>query len=299
MKSNVLQNQETLQQLRLRGQQLAELFRLPLRHHVWRGGSGEFAGAGAGSSMEFQDHRAYAAGDDPRHINWQAYARTGQYTMKVFREEVRPMVDLICDVSASQWFDDTKAARVVELMHFASAAAIKAGASLHTYLVNGGQGKLIGNELLWTNRWVSEIPQAIPANANPEAPNLTSISLRPQALRILLSDALYPGSPEPILRALSERQGRGLMLVPFCEAEAGVQWEGNYEFVEPESETHHLRRVDSRLLKRYHEAYQRHFQLWKTETLRYGVQFARVAAEPLLEQALQQEAQATGVVEMA
>ncbi|MFN9663179.1 MAG: DUF58 domain-containing protein, partial [Akkermansiaceae bacterium] len=26
--------------------------------------------------MDFQDHRSYSPGDDPRHINWQAYART-------------------------------------------------------------------------------------------------------------------------------------------------------------------------------------------------------------------------------
>ncbi|MEJ6642028.1 MAG: DUF58 domain-containing protein [Akkermansiaceae bacterium] len=39
-----------------------------------------------GSALYFQDHRAYSPGDDPRHINWQAYARTGQYTMKLYRE---------------------------------------------------------------------------------------------------------------------------------------------------------------------------------------------------------------------
>ena len=299
MKSAILQSPDTLKQLQLRGQQVAEIFRLPLRRHTWRGGSGEFAGAGAGSSLEFQDHRAYLAGDDPRHINWQAYARTGQYTMKVFREEVRPLVDLVCDVSASQWFDDVKARRVVELLHFCAAAAIKAGASLQTYLVNGGQGRMIGNELLWTNRWVSEIPMHRPASDLPEAPNLTSISLRSQAMRIFISDALYPGSPESVLRALSDRQGRGMMLIPYCQAESAVQWEGNYEFVEPESDSHHLRRVDARLLKRYHEAYQRHFQLWKNETMRYGVQLARVAAEPTLEEALQTEAQVTGTLEMA
>ena len=49
-----------------------------------------FSGSGTGSSLDFQDHRAYSPGDDPRHINWQAYARTGSYTMKLFREEVRP-----------------------------------------------------------------------------------------------------------------------------------------------------------------------------------------------------------------
>ena len=82
--SELLNQPDALRQLRLRGQQLAERIRLPLRNKIWRGGSGEFAGAGTGSSLEFQDHRAYTAGDDPRHINWQAYARTGQYSMKVW-----------------------------------------------------------------------------------------------------------------------------------------------------------------------------------------------------------------------
>ncbi len=295
MISPVLQNAETLRQLRVRGQQVAEIFWLPLRRHVWRGGSGDFAGAGAGSSLEFQDHRAYLAGDDPRHINWQAYARTGQYTMKVFREEVRPLVDLIVDVSASQWFDDAKATRVIELLHFCAAAAQQAGASLRVFLSHGPQGKMISNEQLWANQWVSEIPHHI---APPEPPLLGHLALRPQALRVFISDALYPGSPEPVLRALSERQGRGMLLTPNCLAESAVDWEGNYEFVEPESETHHLRRVDARLRKRYHEAYTRHFQLWQQTAPRYGVLMARVPAEPTLEQALQAEAQIVGAVEM-
>ena len=80
-----------LTECRLEGQRLAEAVKLPLLRKIWRGASGDFAGAGTGNSMEFQDHRAYQAGDDPRHLNWQAYARTGQFTMKVFRQEVRPL----------------------------------------------------------------------------------------------------------------------------------------------------------------------------------------------------------------
>lgn len=92
---------EALKDAYTRSSTCANRLRLPLRSKVWRGGSGDFAGAGTGSSMDFQDHRNYVPGDDPRHINWQAYARTGQYTMKLYREEVRPVIDLICDVSPS------------------------------------------------------------------------------------------------------------------------------------------------------------------------------------------------------
>src|SRR6478735_11130194 len=60
----------------------AAMFRLPLRQQNWRGLTGQHAGQGTGSSLDFHDHRAYSPGDDPRHINWQAYARTGHYSMK-------------------------------------------------------------------------------------------------------------------------------------------------------------------------------------------------------------------------
>jgi len=76
----------------------ARKLRLPLRSRILQSRAGEFLGAGVGSSLDFQDHRAYVPGDDPRHINWQAFARTGHYTMKLYREEVRPIVDLVLDV---------------------------------------------------------------------------------------------------------------------------------------------------------------------------------------------------------
>lgn len=73
-----------------RARALADRFSLPLNDRNWRGNPGDYAGIGVGSSLDFQDHRNYLPGDDPRHINWQAFARTGDYTLKLYREEVRP-----------------------------------------------------------------------------------------------------------------------------------------------------------------------------------------------------------------
>ena len=105
----------------------AGIFRLPLRQQKWRGLAGNHAGMGTGSSLDFQDHRAYSPGDDPRHINWQAYARTGTYSMKLFREEVRPVIDILWDASRSMWFDLSKAKRAAELMAFTVEASLRAG----------------------------------------------------------------------------------------------------------------------------------------------------------------------------
>ena len=134
---------EALKDAYSRSSTCASRLRLPLRSKVWRGGSGDFSGAGTGSSMDFQDHRNYAPGDDPRHINWQAYARTGQYTMKLYREEVRPVVDLICDVSPSMFLDETKSARTAELLSFFTQSSLRAGASLTIHLVSGAAHRLI------------------------------------------------------------------------------------------------------------------------------------------------------------
>ena len=72
-------------------------------------------GVGAGSSIDFQDHSPYLPGDDPRYIDWRAYARTGHYIMKLYREEVSPLLDLVLDVSPSLFFEPAKALRVLEL----------------------------------------------------------------------------------------------------------------------------------------------------------------------------------------
>ena len=46
--------------------------------------TGSTLGARAGSSLEFKDHRAYEPGDDLRHIDWSAYARTDDYEKLCF-----------------------------------------------------------------------------------------------------------------------------------------------------------------------------------------------------------------------
>ncbi|MFM8892521.1 MAG: DUF58 domain-containing protein, partial [Planctomycetia bacterium] len=67
---------------------VAAVARLPLVDGGRGGAAGTVLGRQAGSSLDFHDHRLYVPGDDPRHLNWQAFARTGHYTMKLYREEV-------------------------------------------------------------------------------------------------------------------------------------------------------------------------------------------------------------------
>ncbi len=54
-----------------------------------------------GQGVEFDDFRPYVAGDDLRHIDWNVYARSEKFFLKLFREEEDLSVHVVIDASAS------------------------------------------------------------------------------------------------------------------------------------------------------------------------------------------------------
>ncbi|NQX02417.1 DUF58 domain-containing protein [bacterium] len=291
-------NPAALQQCHANALAAAGQVRLPLRSRVWKGQAGEFSGGGSGASMDFQDHRAYSPGDDPRHINWQAYARTGSYTMKLFREEVRPVVDLILDASESMFFDGQKAARSAELFYLIAESALAAGASLALHAVRGDATVPLDPATLHSHQWL-ETARRLPAADAAQAPDLSHLPLRANAIRVFLSDLLFATDPEPIVRHLAQRHGSVVIFAPFLESEARPQWSGNYEFIDPEKNTHHPHRIEPATLRRYQEAYGNHFDLWKQQARRHQAAFARIPAEPDLATVLFREAVPAGALEPA
>ena len=57
-----------------------------------------------GAAVEFADHRAYVAGDDPRHIDWKVYGRLGRFVIKKFEEETNLRAHIVLDCSESMRF---------------------------------------------------------------------------------------------------------------------------------------------------------------------------------------------------
>jgi uncharacterized protein (DUF58 family) len=280
-----------------RAQGWADRFRLPFGKRVWRGAAGERQGSGTGSSLDFQDHRHYLPGDDPRHINWQAYARSGQYTMKLFREEVRPLVDLVVDVSPSMFLGEAKARRTVELLYFLVHAVLKSGASARFHFATAGGAATVRAELLTGHAW-TDAARALDPGPAAGGLRLEGVPFRARSMRLLLSDLLFPGDGVALLRALSAQRGFGTVFAPFSREEADPAWSGNYEFVDAEDGTRHARRVPLELLQRYRTAYRRHFEQWKTEARRHDVAVARVPAEGDFAQALRFEAVPAGALEL-
>ena len=275
-----------------RMQTAAAAMRLPFRNRVWRGQSGGWLGAGTGSSIDFQDHRPYLPGDDPRHIDWQAYARTGNYTMKLYREEVSPTVDLVLDVSASMFLNAAKTTRTLELFYFCIESALRSGAALHCYALDRAALRRLAIEEALAGE------DFFVAREN-GAPLLHQVPWRQGSLRVVISDLLFPGSAADTLTPLSTSKGRGLIFAPRTTEESQPDWNGNVQITDCETRRDRVQLVTANLRARYMAAYERHFALWRDQARKHAVAIARVESELDFRDALHAEALPVGAVELA
>ena len=79
-----------------------EALRLSVRHVRWGARlGGRFTVSRRGSSIEFADYAAYAAGDDIRAIDWNLYARSDRLFVKTYKEEVELAVEILLDTTTS------------------------------------------------------------------------------------------------------------------------------------------------------------------------------------------------------
>jgi uncharacterized protein (DUF58 family) len=294
----------------------ATRWRLPFSRQAWRGLAGNWTGAGAGSSLDFQDHRNYVPGDDPRHIHWQAFARTGSLTMKLYRAEVAPFVDLAIDISGSMALTPAKLRRADELVAFCVECADRAGAPVRVHSAQGRTLRAVSADEVRAERWRARLAGADGSSArgssehregaaSPSAKTATHADTqppgpfpwRPGAMKVLISDLLYPGDPTSLLVPLAAGSGVGVVLAPTLAEEADLPWRGNVELTDCESGTMRRQRIDEPLAERYRAAYARHFALWREACRKRGVLFARVPAEGELVHALAGEAFAAGTIE--
>ena len=111
---------------------LAEIRRIEIvtRKLVNQQMAGQYHSVFKGHGMSFDEVRMYAPGDDPRAIDWNVTARTGEPHVKTYVEERELTVLLVVDMSGSMAFgtarDDKRrvAARLAAMMAF---SAIKNG----------------------------------------------------------------------------------------------------------------------------------------------------------------------------
>lgn len=272
----------------------ARVIQLSFRRDNWRGQAGNWAGMGIGSSIDFQDHRQYIPGDDPRHINWQAYARSGNYTMKLYREEVSPQVDLVFDASSSMFVTPEKSLRALELLYFASQSTFQINAQLKAYQIVGDTVRPIAAESLHSGKL--DLIETV--DSAPAVPHFDRVPWRAQSLRVIVSDLLFPSAPEAVVNILSGGRMRCLIFCPWAEEEANPNWIGNVELVDCERDARQTHNLNANELEAYRQRYRNHFAAWSDACRRRSIDFARVRSTGDLVPALTREALGSQAVEV-
>ena len=90
---------EAYRQYLIDGERAGARYALTAPRNVPFGRAGSQMGKRPGSSLEFIDHREYQPGDDLRRIDWGGFARSDKLTVKLYRDEVNPHLDVVIDGS--------------------------------------------------------------------------------------------------------------------------------------------------------------------------------------------------------
>ena len=205
-----------------------------------------------GFSVEFSEHRRYAAGDDPKDIDWLVYAKTDKYYVKKFEAETNITGYLVVDLSQSMGY--TYRQQLTKFDYAISLAAALCYLMIH-------QQDPVGL-LTFDDRIRSSLPpkskrtqlgallsllaKLKPSGTTDVAKSLVQIAamLKHRSLVMVFSDLL--AEPEELTKALRQLRHGGHDVILFHildEAEVSFPFDGIVEFEDAES--HDRLKVDA------------------------------------------------------
>ncbi|MEK7412757.1 MAG: DUF58 domain-containing protein [Planctomycetota bacterium] len=164
-----------------------------------RMGEGVRLGNGPGASLEFHDHRAYAPGDDLRHLDWSAFARSEQLVIRRHRKEVSPRVEILFDVSQSMAVTPEKLALATALAALFATLAERDGGRPRLWSLGAKSEPM-------STPWRPVMRRLVPTGASGPAVR-PGPQLAAGGERLLISDGLCPESPADIVRRLGSEAG--------------------------------------------------------------------------------------------
>ena len=244
--------------------------RLAIPRTPLRGRAGERLGAGTGSSLEFQDYRPYAPGDDLRHVDWSAYARSETLTVRLYREEVAPRIDLLLDISRSMAITPEKQRAYGEVAALLACACVGTDADVRlvTTAATLPQPLHIAEDI---ERFLS-CESALSALEEGHLP------FRRRSMRVVVSDFLFAHDPDPLVTRLA-RDAAWLALVQLnLPEEVEPQIEGGRRLIDVEGRGELDLVIDDAAVRDYRLRFSRLRLELSLATRRVGARFAHLVA---------------------
>jgi uncharacterized protein (DUF58 family) len=252
---------------------------------------GEHRSPQKGFAIEFAQHREYGAGDDVRHLDWKAHAKTDRLFIKQYEQDTNFVLQILVDCTGSMNFSSGK------LSKFDFARVLAATLS-HLVLSQRDAVTLgfIGNgqpELLPLSDTPGRLPLILNALANARADGALSIAedfkklttrLARRSITILISDLLQ--NEEDLLNLFPDvryQNSELLVLHVMDDAELSFPYKGKTRFEGLEGEVP-LTLTGGELAEAYREAVKAHSAKLQRACERHDVHYVLInSSNPLSE----------------
>ncbi|MBF0545512.1 MAG: DUF58 domain-containing protein [Candidatus Riflebacteria bacterium] len=262
------------------GESSGARYKMAIPQQLPMGGLGSNIGKSVGKSLEFLDYRPYQPGDDLRHLDWGAFARSDSLIVKVFREEINPHVDILIDGSASMDLEGTKKAEAaISLAAFLASASQNSGFSHRAWLASNGCSQLINSNFAPTNwqgisfSWSDDISASL-QKKSPEWKN--------RGIRIVISDLLWRVDPFHFLWKIANGAALTIVIQILNQEEIDGPEAGSYRLIDSETKQFKEILIDQNLINSYREKVRKHQQNWQMACKKYQGIFSFVSAESFL-----------------
>ncbi len=239
------------------------------------GFDGRRMGRAHGHALEFSEYREYRPGDDLRRIDWGVYARSEQWMVKLYREEIDPRCDLIIDDSASMNSESgLKRRAALALAALVAQAAANAGFTLKVWRAAGELSRVDAPARPTEWQQFDFAAEAGPAEA------LANFAGRFQqrGIRIVISDLLWKAEPRNFLARLGSGGTAVVLLRLGDAAEDDFETGGHWRLVDAETGEEREYLIDEARLARYRRRLARHLEWWRDESRQAGARLLTLDA---------------------
>ena len=236
-----------------------------------------------GQGVQFSEHRLYVPGDDVRHINWKATARTKEPLVKIYDEEREVSVFLVVDVSASETFgsnEKLKSEVLAEiggmLAHAVSHTGDKVGvlffAGTVEHIIPPKKGR---QHVLRIIRDLLTYEPKSRGTALAEALDAAGRVMKHRGIVFVLSDFISEGYGVALKRLARRHDVVAVSIGD--ERERSIPELGQILFFDPETEKEHWVDTASYAFQKWHQEYQKKFEEQTQVVLRgAGVEMLKI-----------------------
>ncbi len=269
-------------------------FKLALPRTPLAGPAGRVAGADLGSSLDFQDFRAYFPGDDVRHVDWSVYARSDQLVVKLYREEVAPDVEVVLDCSRSMAVTEGKASFVLALARLFLMLGERARGRSTLCLAGDRPERVaspeaslrLNSDVLAGERDLGQVLADSP------------LRFRRRSVRVIVSDFLFPHEPLGLVSRIARGAAAVFIVQVLDPDELDPDFTGGHLLIDIESNRGANVLVGASTVERYRERLDALSAGLARASKLWAAPFARVAVQGL-EEACREELLHAGVLEVA